>query len=77
MSALQILLGAATFAATLRMAVPLLYVSLGGLLTKQAGIENIGLEGLMLVERAVNAVKAFGNTPATPDEAREILKLGR
>ena len=49
MSALQILLGAATFAATLRMAVPLLYVSLGGLLTKQAGIENIGLEGLMLV----------------------------
>lgn len=43
------LLGAATFAATLRMAVPLLYVSLGGLLAKQAGIEDIGLEGLMLI----------------------------
>ena len=49
MNAFQILFSAATFAATLRMAVPLLYVSLGGLLTKQAGIENIGLEGLMLV----------------------------
>lgn len=31
------------------MAIPLLLVSLGGLLSKQAGIENIGLEGLMLI----------------------------
>ncbi len=45
----SVLFSAATFAATLRMAVPLLYVSLGGLLTKQAGIENIGLEGMMLI----------------------------
>ena len=29
----------------------------------------------MLVERAVNAVKAFGNTPATPDEARRMLGI--
>ncbi len=29
----------------------------------------------MLVERAVNAVKAFGNQPATPAEAREILGI--
>ena len=29
----------------------------------------------MLVERAVAAVKAFGNTPATPAEAREILGI--
>ena len=49
MNVFTVLFSAATFAATLRMAVPLLYVSLGGLLTKQAGIENIGLEGLMLI----------------------------
>ncbi len=29
----------------------------------------------MLVERAVGAVKAFGNEPATPAEAREILGI--
>ena len=29
----------------------------------------------MLVERAVNAVKAFGNQPATSAEAREILGI--
>ena len=27
----------------------------------------------MLIERAVKAVCAYGNQPATPDEAREIL----
>lgn len=29
----------------------------------------------MLIERAVNAVKAFGNQPATPAEAREMLGI--
>ena len=29
----------------------------------------------MLVQRAVDAVKVFGNTPATPAEAREILGI--
>ncbi len=46
---LQTLFGPEVFAAALRVMVPLLLVSLGGLLTKQAGIENIGLEGLMLI----------------------------
>lgn len=49
MSAFNILFSSEVFASTLRMMVPLLFVSLGGLLTKQAGIENIGLEGLMLL----------------------------
>lgn len=49
MGILDVLITPSTFAATLRMAIPLLLVSLGGLLTKQAGIENIGLEGLMLI----------------------------
>lgn len=30
---------------------------------------------VMLVERAVNAVKAYGNAPATPAEAREMLGI--
>ena len=30
-----------------------------------------------LVERAVRVVREFGNEPATPDEAREILGLGK
>ena len=29
----------------------------------------------MLVQRAVEAVKLFGNQPATPAEAREILGI--
>lgn len=49
MNVFDTLFSASTFEATLRMAIPLLLVSLGGLLTKQAGIENIGLEGLMLI----------------------------
>lgn len=49
MSIFDVIFSSSVFAATLRMAVPLMYVSLGGLLTKQAGIENIGLEGLMLI----------------------------
>lgn len=49
MSMLQTLFGPEMFAATLRVTIPLLLVALGGLLTKQAGIENIGLEGLMLI----------------------------
>ena len=32
---------------------------------------------LMLVERAVSAVKVFGKEPATSAEAREILSLGK
>lgn len=49
MDVLHVLFSLSTIAATLSMAVPLLFVSMGGLLTKQAGIEDIGLEGLMLI----------------------------
>ena len=31
--------------------------------------------GMPSIRRAVNAVKAFGNTPATPDEARRMLGI--
>ena len=37
--------------------------------------QRILATNVKLVERAVNAVKAFGNEPATPAEAREILGI--
>lgn len=37
--------------------------------------EKILATNMMLVERAVNAVKAFGNEVATPAEAREMLTI--
>ena len=66
---------------------PILYaaLALGGHI--RVGLEDnvvFGVDGdgkkimatnVMLVERAVNAVKVFGNTPATPAEAREILGI--
>lgn len=37
--------------------------------------EKVMATNHMLVERAVSAVKAFGNTPATPAEARQMLGI--
>ena len=37
--------------------------------------EKVMATNHMLVERAVNVVKAVGNTPATPAEAREMLGI--
>lgn len=41
---------------------------------KETG-EKVMATNHMLVERAVDAVKAFGNTPATPAEARQMLGI--
>lgn len=48
MSDLSVFFTPEVLSTTLRMLVPVLLVSLGGALTNKAGIENIGLEGLML-----------------------------
>jgi uncharacterized protein (DUF849 family) len=42
---------------------------------KDADGNKIMATNSMLVERAVKAVRAFGNEPATPAEAREILDI--
>ena len=49
MTTFQILFSSEVFASTLRIMIPLLFVSLGGLIVARSGIENIGLEGLMLI----------------------------
>ncbi|MFA5577652.1 MAG: ABC transporter permease [Tissierellaceae bacterium] len=49
MSSFSIIFSPEILAATLRSMPPLLLAGLAGILTKRAGIENIGLEGLMLI----------------------------
>jgi len=47
MDILEILFGASFWAATLRIACPLLFATLGELLCERAGVLNLGIEGIM------------------------------
>ncbi len=52
-------LGIDFFAATVRMASPVLYATMGGILNERAGIINIGLEGIMLTGALTGVVVSF------------------
>lgn len=53
------ILGVDFFAATVRMASPVLYATLGGILNERAGVINIGLEGIMLTGALTGVVASF------------------
>jgi ABC-type uncharacterized transport system permease subunit len=53
------ILGVEFFAATVRMASPVLYATMGGILNERAGIINIGLEGIMLTGALTGVVVSF------------------
>lgn len=46
-------------AASIRMAIPLIFASLGGLLSERSGVVNVALEGFMLVGAFCAAITAF------------------
>ena len=52
-------LGVDFFASTVRMASPILYATMGGILNERAGIINIGLEGIMLTGALTGVVVSF------------------
>jgi simple sugar transport system permease protein len=52
-------LGVDFFAATVRMASPVLYATLGGILNERSGVINIGLEGTMLAGALTGVVVSY------------------
>lgn len=64
MSALLALFDVDFFAATIRLATPILFATLGGILNERAGVINIGLEGIMIMAALSGVLGAwYFNSP--------------
>jgi len=59
MATLLDIINVGLFAATLRMATPIAYSSLGGIFSERAGIINVGLEGMMLTSAFAGVVVSY------------------
>jgi len=59
MATLLDIINVGLFAATLRMATPITFSSLGGIFSERAGIINVGLEGMMLTSAFVGVVGSY------------------
>lgn len=74
-TAFDLIFSATFLAAVIRMTTPILFASLGGLITGRAGVMNIALEGIMLWSALIIVVITGYTKNLMPDAMRLLLGL--